>query len=107
MRTEIKFLIFAVMAFQLTILSILFHYNRNSYLSQFIFWKCTGPGLISQNYASASMDFLSFELRGDKLIWPQIYNNKNEEVGILLLCIDENFIMFSYEEKDFYIYQAK
>ena len=107
MRTEIKFLIFAVMAFQLTILSILFHYNRNSSLSQFIFWKGTGPGLISQKYGPSSMDFLSFGDGGDKLIWPQIYNNHNEEVCIMLLCVDENFIMYSYNEKDFYIYQAK
>ena len=53
------------------------------------------------------MDLLSFEDGGDKFIWPQIYNKNNEEVGIMLLCLDENFIMFSYKEKDFYIYQAK
>ena len=107
MRTEFKFLIIAVMVIQLVILTIYFHYNSKAYLSQFKFWKNTNPGLISQKYLSASMDLLSFEDGVDKLIWPQIYNKNNEEVGIMLLCLDENFIMFSYKEKDFYIYQAK
>ena len=107
MREKFIFLIFTVLVFQIVILAIYFHYNSNAYLSQFIYWKSTSPGLISQNYASASMDFLSFEHGGDKLIWPQIYNSKNKEVGIMLLCVGENFIMFSYEENDFYIYQAK
>ena len=107
MRTEFKFLIIAVMVIQLIILTIYFHYNSKAYLSQFKFWKNTNPGLISQKYLSASMDLLSFEDGGDKFIWPQIYNKNNEEVGIMLLCVDENFIMYSYNEKDFYIYQAK
>lgn len=101
MRTEFKFLIIAVLAFQLAIIVVLFHYNSQTYLSRFT-WKL--------HHGNCSKDFLYF--RGNQngsgeLRWPQIYNKDGDNIGLYILCVDEELLIYSYGDNTFGLYQAK